>query len=102
MIRTIVQLTDEQWVDAREQARLEGLSLAAFVRHAIDTRLARAESARSAVKRRALAAIDGLELHDRGQAGDSDGRGNGQDDQGRSNADDPGEGRAVPRYWLEQ
>ena len=40
VIRTIVQLDDDQWVAAREQARLEGLSLAAFVRRAVDARLA--------------------------------------------------------------
>ena len=84
----MVQFDDEQWVAARDQARLEGLSLAAFVRRAVDDRLARAESARGAIVRRALAAIDRLaELGPLpGAHGEDGGRGA-----------DPG----TPRYWLD-
>jgi hypothetical protein len=100
MIRALVQLTDEQWTDARELARLEGLSFAAFVRHAIDARLARSESARFTVKQQALAAVDSFEPYDRDRAGDGEGPGSGV---GESGADDPASrGRSVPRYWLEQ
>jgi hypothetical protein len=99
VIRTIVQLTDEQWVDARECARLDGLSFAAFVRLAIDARLERAESARLAVRQRALAAVDSVEASGRGRGGNGDRR---QDGDGESRADEPAEGRAGPRYWLEQ
>ena len=60
----MVQFTEGQWEDAREQARFQGMSLSSFVRYAVDERLARSESLRSGVRRRALAAIDGLELHD--------------------------------------
>ena len=98
MIRTIVQLTDEQWVDAREHARLEGLSFAAFVRHAIDARLALAESARFTVRQRALAAIDGPDGGGPYRGGDWEGRGK---TDGGIPEDDPAGGRTVPRYWLD-
>ena len=84
----MVQFDDDQWVAARDRARLEGLSLAAFVRRAVDERLAHAESARGAIVRRALAAIDGRS--DVGPAPRADG-------------EDvcPGAGPGVPRYWLD-
>jgi len=64
------------------------MSLAAFVRRAVDERLARAESARGSIVRRALAAIDGLS--DVGPTPRADGK-----DGGRGA--DPG----MPRYWLD-
>ena len=75
----MMQLDDDQWGAAREQARLEGLSLAAFVRKAIDERLARAEQPRSIAKRRALDAIDRVS------------------DTGHWPPDDVDTGRAAPR-----
>ncbi len=102
MIRTIVQLTDDQWIDARELARLEGLSLAAFVRLAVDARLERARSARLSVRQRALAAVDGVRVGDGGCDGDQDPRRDVGGEGGESGADRSAGGRAVPRYWLEQ
>lgn len=102
MIRTIVQLTDDQWVDARELARLEGLSLAAFVRLAVEARLARARSARLSVRQRALAALDGVQVGGRGRDGDQDPRQDAGGAGGESGANDSAGGREVPRYWLEQ
>ncbi len=101
MIRVLVQLRDEQWADARELARLEGLSFAAFVRHAIDARLAQSESARFTVSQRALAAVDNLEPFDHDRDGDGDGQGSSV---GESGADDnrASHGRSVPRYWLDE
>ena len=89
MIRAIVQLDDDQWVAAREQARLEGLSLAAFVRRAVDAWLVRTESVRDAIVRRALAAIDRLSAV--GPPPGADGQ-----------ADRPGVGSGTPRYWLDE
>jgi hypothetical protein len=100
VIRVIVQLDDDQWVAAREQARFEGLSLAAFVRRAVDARLARAESARDAVVRRALAAIDGLS-----ETGPPPGVGEQADRCGVGEQADrfSGDGQgSVPRYWLDE
>ena len=88
MIRAMVQLGDDQWVAARDRARLEGLSLAGFVRRAVDDRLARAESARDTIVRRALAAIDGLS--DPGPPPNADGEDDGHD-----------ANRGTPRYWLD-
>ncbi|HUK76316.1 MAG TPA: hypothetical protein VL117_01810 [Thermoleophilia bacterium] len=100
MIRVIVQLNDEQWVAAREQARSEGLSLAAFVRHAVDARLARAESARDAVVRRALAAIDGLsDAAPPPGCSDQADRCGADEQPDRCGPDGQG---GVPRYWLDE
>jgi len=77
VIRTLVQFTEAQWEDARELARSEGRSLASFVRQAVDEQLAGAESLRSGVRRRALHAIDSLEVHDR-DWGNQPGRHGGQ------------------------
>jgi hypothetical protein len=98
VIRAVVQLNDEQWVAAREQARLEGLSLAAFVRRAVDARLASSESARDAIVRRALAAIDRLSEVGPPPAADKQADRHGGDGQ----ADRHGGGAGVPRYWLDE
>jgi hypothetical protein len=86
MIRITVQLPEGQLEAARAQARLQGLSLACFVRHAIDVQIVRSESQVRLVRRRALTAVDKVEAVPPPGAAPS---GGGQ----------PGAG--VPRYWLD-
>lgn len=61
MIRVTVQLYEEQFDAVRERARLDGLSLAGYVRHALDIQVARSESLVRLVRRRALAVVDDVE-----------------------------------------
>ena len=61
MIRITVQLSEPQLDAARAQARLQGLSLAGFVRNSLDVQIARSESLVRMVRQRALTAVDKIE-----------------------------------------
>jgi hypothetical protein len=58
MVRTQIQLTEEQARQARENARKLGISLAEFIRRALDDSLSQAAPGdRASVRRRSLKAI---------------------------------------------
>lgn len=99
MIRITVQLYEEQFDAARAQARLEGLSLAGYVRHAVDLRLARSESLVRMVRHRALAAVDRIEPESLPTSASGSVSGSATGSGGRRGGES-GE-RRVPRYWLD-
>lgn len=58
MIRTQISFDEERYQQLQQRAREEGVSMAAFVRHAVDAAIAEAD--RAARSRRALSAIGRL------------------------------------------
>ena len=90
VIRTMMQLDDDQWVAAREQARLERLSLAAFVRKAIDESSSLAPN-RSATRQTAGSRRDRRAL-----------RGLAADQARMARPMRPGVGSGAPRCWLDE
>jgi len=88
VIRVTVQLPEEQLDAARTQARLEGLSLARYVRQALDAELVRSEARVRLLRRRALTAVDKVDFGPPAGAVSAGAR--------------PGSGEAgVPRYWID-
>lgn len=57
MIRTQISFDEGQFAALRAQARERGISMAAFVREAVDDKLREDDAGRERIKRRALSVI---------------------------------------------